>query len=248
MNYRYLGGFLYEVRLTVYRDCYNGVAPFDNPASIGIFDNHDNLISTVAPFINDQQQVQNAINTPCLIPPQDVCYEVAHYIFTTSLPPREGGYSIVYQRCCRNSTIMNLAYVQSTGATYIATIPDSSLAIGNSNPVYNSEPPTFICQNAPFTYDLSATDPDGDSLVYELCTPLAGASSSNPNPNPPGSPPYDPVVFLPPYSLLNVLGGAPLTIDYHTGVMKATPDDNGQYVYGMKVKEYRNGIFIGETR
>ena len=248
MNYRYLGGFLYEVRLTVYRDCYNGVAPFDNPASIGIFDNHDNLISTVAPFINDQQQVQNAINTPCLIPPQDVCYEVAHYIFTTSLPPREGGYSIVYQRCCRNSTIMNLAYVQSTGATYIATIPDSSLAIGNSNPVYNSEPPTFICQNAPFTYDLSATDPDGDSLVYELCTPLAGASSSNPNPNPPGSPPYDPVVFLPPYSLLNVLGGAPLTIDYHTGVVKATPVDNGQYVYGMKAKEYRNGIFIGETR
>nr|MBP6427608.1 hypothetical protein [Bacteroidia bacterium] len=32
MNYRFLGGTTYEVTLTVYRDCYNGIPDFDNPA------------------------------------------------------------------------------------------------------------------------------------------------------------------------------------------------------------------------
>ena len=247
MNYRYLGGNLYEIKLTVYRDCYNGVAPFDNPASIGIFNSSNVLVARIDATINDQQQVSNAINTPCLIPPSDVCYEVAHYIFTTSLPPVPGGYSIVYQRCCRNSTIINLANVNSTGATYLATIPDPSLAAYNSNPVFNSSPPTFICQNAPFTYDQSATDPDGDSLAYELCTPYDGADQFNPQPQPPNPPPYNSVTYLPPYSLSNILGGTPLTIDPESGILKATPSSNGQYVYGVRVKEYRNGQFISES-
>lgn len=247
MNYRYLGGNLYEIRLTVYRDCYNGVAPFDPEANIGIFDANGSLVSVISPSINDQQQVPNAINTPCLIPPSDVCYEVAHYVFTTSLPPRAGGYTIAYQRCCRNGTIANLANVNETGATYFVTVPDQAVAAVNSNPVFNSLPPTFICQNAPFEFDHSAADPDGDSLVYELCTPYNGADRFDPQPLVPASPPYDSVVILPPYSVSNFLGGTPLTIDPITGVMKATPSSNGQFVYGIRVKEFRNGFPIGET-
>ncbi|MBL0139344.1 MAG: PKD domain-containing protein [Bacteroidetes bacterium] len=248
MNYRNLGGNLYEIKLTVYRDCYNGIAPFDNPASVGIFDANNNLVSVVSPSINDRQQVPNAINTPCLIPPSDVCYEVAHYIFTTSLPPIAGGYQIVYQRCCRNSTIVNLANVNSTGATYLATIPDPSVATVNSNPIFNSWPPTFICLGAPFTNDHSASDPDGDSLVYELCTPYNGADPNTPMPQPPNPPPYDTVVFIPPYSLSDVMGGTPMTIDSRTGQLKATPSSIGQYVYGVRVLEFRNGVKIGVTQ
>ena len=37
LNYKNLGGNNYEIRLTVYRDCYVGVPPFDNPAYVGIF-------------------------------------------------------------------------------------------------------------------------------------------------------------------------------------------------------------------
>lgn len=247
MNYRYLGGSLYEIRLTVYRDCYNSTTEFDNPASIGIFDSNNNLVGSVTPFITDQQAVPNAINTPCLDPPENVCYEVAHYVFNTSLAPRPGGYVIAYQRCCRNGTIINLNNVQGTGATYFATIPDPSLATVNSNPVFNSWPPTFICQNAPFTYDHSATDPDGDSLVYEICTPFAGADVNNPMPQPPNSPPYSTVIFEPPFSLSNVFGGTPLVINPQTGLLQATPASTGQFVYGIRVKEFRNGVYIGET-
>jgi len=45
MSFSCLGNDFYEVRLTVRRDCVNAAddAPFDDPASIGIFDAFGNL-------------------------------------------------------------------------------------------------------------------------------------------------------------------------------------------------------------
>lgn len=248
LNYRYQGNNVYDIQLTVYRDCFNGQAQFDDPASIGIFNSSNALVASALVNISSQQIVPNAINTPCLIPPSNVCYEVAIYSFATILPPVAGGYQLVYQRCCRNSTIINLANVNSTGATYIATIPDPAVASVNSNPVFNNWPPTFVCEDAPFTFDHSAFDYDGDSLVYELCLPLRGASPSDPAPQPPNNPPYQPVTFQPPFSLTNLMGGTAMTIDRNTGLLKATPNQGGQYVYGVCVKEFRNGVYLGETR
>ena len=247
MNYRYLGSNNYEVSLTVYRDCFNGRADFDNPASIGIFDDLGSLVYTTNAYITTQQGVSNVINSPCIIPPSNICYEVANYIFTTTLPPIAGGYTITYQRCCRNSSIVNLANVQSTGATYFATIPDPSATTFNSNPKFINWPPTFICKDAPFTFDHSAIDYEGDSLVYSIVVPYEGADQSFPKPSPPASPPYYHVQYRSPYSLNNVFGGTPLQIDASTGILKATPSSLGQFVYGVSVKEYRNGVYLGET-
>lgn len=247
MNYRYLGNNNYEISLTVYRDCYNSQVLFDQPASIGIFDVNNNLIYNSSVYISSQQQVANAINSPCLIPPTNVCYEVANYTYTTTLPPIPGGYTIAYQRCCRNSSIINLANVQGTGATYFATIPDPAITTVNSNPKFINWPPTFICKDAPFTFNHSAIDYEGDSLAYSLFVPYSGADQANPKPSPPNSPPYANVVYLNPYSLTNVFGGAALHIDSVTGILKATPNSLGQFVYGVSVKEYRNGVLLSET-
>ena len=248
MNYRWLGNNLYEVKLAVYRDCYNGQAPFDNPAAITVFDDNGNVIANSSVYITSQQQVPAVLNSPCLIPPTNLCYEVAYYVYNLSLPPRPGGYSIVYQRCCRNQTIINLSNVSNTGGTYLATIPDSFLAYPNSNPVFDELPPTFICQSAPFEFDHSATDADGDSLIYELCIPFAGGSRQSPAPSPADPPPYSPVVYAPPYSVFNMLGGTPFSVDRFSGKVTATPATAGQFVYGLCVKEYRNGVMIGESR
>ena len=247
LNYLYLGNNIYEVSLTVYRDCYNGIAPFDDPASIGVFDASGNLYSSSLVYIHDQNNVANVINSPCLTPPANVCYQVAHYIFTTVLPPRAGGYTLAYQRCCRNGTIANLANVNNTGATYFATIPDPAVAVNNSNPVFVNWPPTFICMNVPFTFDHSATDVDGDSLVYEVFNPYEGADPVSPMPQPPDGPPYSHVYYQSPYSYLNPFGGVPIQINSVTGRMTATPNALGQFVYGIGVKEYRNGQLISET-
>src|SRR2546423_888435 len=101
MNYAYLGGNNYQITLTFYRDCINGNTPFDSIASIGIFDKFNNLLGDlrVRPF--DSLTVPPTLSSPCLVPPANICYKVAHYKVNVTLPPRAGGYKIVYQRCCR---------------------------------------------------------------------------------------------------------------------------------------------------
>ncbi|MFM7726561.1 MAG: hypothetical protein ACKO7B_07660, partial [Flavobacteriales bacterium] len=174
--YRYLGYDEYEITLKVYRDCYNGQAPFDNPASISIYNGSGQLVADNDVYISNQFQVPAVIINPCLIPPTNLCYEVAEYVFNRVLSSIGGDYTISYQRCCRNQTIINLSNVQSAGGTYTTTIPGPPKATGNSSPVFKSLPPTFLCQGDPFVFDHSALDPNGDSLVYSVCAPYTGGS------------------------------------------------------------------------
>src|SRR4051812_47074646 len=85
LNYKNLGGNNYEIRLTVYRDCYVGVPPFDNPAALGIFNSNNQLIKTVQMTFRGLDTLPAAINDPCMIPPLDFCYEVTTYIDTVNL-------------------------------------------------------------------------------------------------------------------------------------------------------------------
>ncbi len=245
MYYHFIGNDQYEITLDVYRDCFYGETGYDDEAALGIFDSQGNLIQNVLVPVNDSDFVPNAINTPCLLPPLNVCVKVAHYYTTLTLQPIAGGYIIAYQRCCRNYSCVNI--FQFTGATYTAVIPDQQYA-NDDNPVFNNLPPTFICANAPFTFDHSATDFNGDSLVYSLYTPYDGADDIIPRPTVPSAPPYIPIVFQAPYSISDVMGGVPLAINSNTGILTATPSDPGQYVYGILVQEYRNGVLIGESR
>jgi gliding motility-associated-like protein len=118
----------------------------------------------------------------------------------------------------------------------------------NINPVFKNWPPTFICQNYPFIFDYSATDADGDSIRFVLCTPLNGALTVS-QPNPPENPPYLPVPWAAGFSTANMLGGPfPLTIDSLSGLMTAIPNFQGQFVVGVCANEYRNGKFISTTK
>jgi gliding motility-associated-like protein len=248
MNYRYLGNDSFEITLKIYRDCYNGVAPFDNPANIGVFDSNNNLYTSFEMPLDSINSIANVVNSPCLIPPDNVCYEVGHYSQVVYLPQGVGGYQVAYQRCCRNYTIINIQNPGNVGSTIVANIPDLSFIGQDANPVFKNLPPTFICNGAPFIFDHSATDADGDSLMYELCLPYDGASTSVPMPSVPSPPPYNPIPYQSPYSINNFLGGTPMTINPVTGQVRAVPASEGQFVYGICVKEYRNGVYIGETR
>lgn len=248
LNYRLLGNNKYEIRLTVYRDCFNGVPPFDNPASIGIFDANNNLVTQLLMVFRGSDTIPPTINSPCFIPPTNICYEVTTYIDTVTLVPSPGGYQLAYQRCCRNQTILNIVSPLNTGATYYASIPPSGVTTQNSNPKFNFWPPPFICSNIPFIFDHSATDYDGDSIHYELCVPFEGATFNAPNPQPPNNPPYQNVIWQPPYSLINVLGGNTLAINDSTGLLTATPGTIGQFVVGVCAEEYRNGILLSTTK
>jgi gliding motility-associated-like protein len=251
INYIYLGSNNYQIRLNIYRDCYAGQAAYDNPAYVGIFDIYGNLIqSLTVPFLGSDTLVPH-VNYHCQITiPTNVCVEQTTYIFQVTLPPIAGGYRIEYQRCCRNGAILNIVDPGNTGETFTATIPNATQVGNNSNPAFTYWPPVLICQTLPISIDLSATDPDGDSLVYTLCTPYDGADALSPQPDPSSFTPLNQIVWSSPtYSLANILGGTlPLTINSHTGLLTGSTGALGCYVVGVCVEEYRNGVLISETK
>ncbi len=251
ITYKCLGNNQYEITLVVYRDCYTGVPWFDNPASIGIFDANWNLQQELKlnwdPNSNDTLPI--ILTDPCLTVPPDVCAHGTTYKAVVNLPKIPGGYSLVYQRCCRNQLIKNIIGPLRTGMTAVAYISEEALDGCNSSAVFNLWPPVAICIHQPIDFDHSASDADSDSLVYRLCTPLHGADSIAPIPQPPNPGPYEEVIWRdPPYDLNNVLGGQPLTIDPGTGFLTGVPNLVGNFVVGVCVDEYRNGEFISTTR
>ena len=264
MSYKHLGNNFYELSFKLYRDCNVGNANYDSLTFITIYQNTDSGYT----YVNQTNQFnyyvngfffQGYIHRPkptrlplfspdsCNLAPSNVCVEEAIMVDTFQLPYNKFGYTFIYQRCCRNNTINNIENPGSTGASYTMNIVMDSSIVGasNSSPFFKKFPPVFICNKSPLSIDHSAFDPDGDSLVYELWTPYAGAFPGRPYPVPSSTPPFDSVKFLPNYSVNNQIGGKePLKIDPITGRLTAFPENLGQYVVGIAVKEYRNGILI----
>lgn len=256
------GGNVYRVTLKLYRDCYcTDCADFGLTEYLSVFDANGNLYSQPGmPFPGRQPLTQPIIN-PCMVEP-DVCVERAIYTATVTLPPTPGGYNIVYQRCCRNDGVTNVP--QEQGATYQVHVPGQAQATCNNSPRFNNFPPMYLCVNAPLVFDHSATDPDGDQIVYSLCDPYSGGDPSCPNPSPasagltppcptvPPAPPYDPVFYNSPYSPANFMnnpsGPNDLKIDPQTGLLTGTPNTIGMFAVAVCVSEYRNGVLIGEMR
>jgi len=161
-------------------------------------------------------------------------------------------------KCLCGARIVNIIGPGETGATFFVEITSEAQALCNNTPTFNDFPPIVVCVNEQLNFDHSATDVDGDLLVYELCSPLKGggtagwqtpgnaADFNGTNPNPDAPPPYDNVTFLSgTYSPLDPIGGdPPLSIDPATGLLTGTPDAEGQFVVGICVKEYRNGVLL----
>lgn len=250
-NYAYISEDSFQFTFVFYIDCVNGNAGAINSdviANIGFFNSKTkDFIDRVEVTRNDPIRVSK-VNYTCVTPPTNACVDRYEYVFNKRVHVGEDGVTVAFQRCCRNRTITNLVDPEGTGITIFATIPPTNVVATNSNPVFKSSPPNFLCNNAPLVFDHSATDTDGDSLVYQLYIPYKGATSSIPRPTNPSNPDYDEVVYTSQYSLSNLMGGKEkLKIDSKTGLLTVLPDKIGQFVVGIKVSEYRDGVKIGET-
>ena len=261
MSYECLGNNQYKIKLKVFRDCFFGDpnAYFDDPAYVGIWNRTTMTMDTIhMPFMMIDDTLSNNIMDPCITPLESVCVHTTFYEKIVTLPLNTDGYNIIYQRCCRNVTLSNIMSPDSTGATFSIFLKPDIMADCNDlvSPEFNSTPdfgglaPIYICANKELEYDHSAMDADGDSLVYKLCNPLTGGSYQVPQPKVPSPPPFDSVAWIdPPYNVDNMLGGGiPLEIDPQTGLLTAFPAFQGQFVVGVCVEEYRNGVLLSTTR
>lgn len=255
----------YEVTLIMYRDCDAGEAPFDQIVNLFVF-------PTTSPgsywieqmFLPPITKVEPTGWDSCVGVINPPCVEKAIYRTKIKLPDRPGGYELAWARCCRNSAITNLQAPLTQGATFHIHVPGPEDANCNSSPVFNSRLPMFICAGQRFDFDHSATDPDGDSLVYSMGTPYTGVNwlgwgagnqqSGNPPPivditNPMGPPPYQAVKYLGgTYTPSDPFGPNTANIDPVTGWLTFEPPSIGIYVVAVSVKEYRNGVLLSENK
>jgi gliding motility-associated-like protein len=248
LSYEHLGGSTYRVTLKMYRDCRAGNAAF--PASVVIQVRQPNG-AAFAPSRNitinfpGAAQVNPLIDT-CAVDPGLCLQEAIYSKVVNNLPPNPGGYHLYWQYCCRNNTLSNIVNPLNAGSSLYSYIPDNSVYFTNSSPKWVNFPPVFVCQGNPLVFDHSATDADGDSLVYSLYTPYNDA----PVPTFPGNvATFTPINWIPNYSAnfpLDVNGVIPMIVSQQ-GIITVTPPAIGQFLVGIKVTEYRNGVSLGYT-
>lgn len=248
---QWISGNDFEVTMRVYRDC--GTPPkaeflLLDSMYIGLFDlKTDERVQVVRPtsFVRDTV----AIGTACFSP-KDLCVEEGLFRTIITIPDNPNGYYLSWERCCRNAIIRNITTPGFVGMTFYAEIADPALK--NSSPDFGDYPTdSYFCVNWLTYTNLSATDADGDSLVYSLVDPKSSPNapftlSWNTDPQ---SGNYPPIAWEPGYNANNVTGGTPdLYINPKTGIASVAVDSFGVYVFAVNVNEYRDGIRIGRTR
>lgn len=241
MTYEALGNNVYKLTLTIFRDCESAMfTPIPNQdVKITVF-NGDTIYYT-APSqssITMNYYPHNSTELPvnpsngCLIPPLTVCMEKVVYETNLHLPYDSLGYHIAYQRCCRDPSLPTLNNPDLTGITLSTFISEKAQQVGNSSPIFNENFSPIMCANELNIIDASATDLNGDSLVYTFCAPFLGASPFFPKPDTASHPPFQEVAYSNGFSATQPIMGN-ISINSQTGLIHATPNAIREFIIGI---------------
>lgn len=239
---------LYEVSLSIYEDCQNGVPEAiasDNPAYLAVYEGGGSFNFVRADSVQFASSVAVPVNfnNACVTNVPATCLLKKTFIIRYAFKSNSFGYVINSQRCCRNNAVMNINNPGNTGSTYFCYIPPPPEH--NNSAVFKNYPPQIICQNNPLFYDHSAYDADGDSLSYSFGPAFLGATDADIKPWPPARPPFDTVSYKGGYNSKHPFPGYPLIqIDPKTGLITGTPNSMGRYLVTVYCNEYRDGLLI----
>ncbi|MBK7816544.1 MAG: PKD domain-containing protein [Sphingobacteriaceae bacterium] len=264
--YDQIGPNNYKITLKVYRDCSPDVTTkLDGTqnmplAFVTIFDVNGVFVKQLNLGVPTINLIPGSITNPCVLI-KHPCVEEGIYVTTTTLTPQVGGYTLVYQRCCRNAGVDNLINSGTQGSSYTAFIPGPELAATNSSPRFTNFPPIDICNNMALVFDHAATDADGDILVYSFNRPLDGLDQCCPSltaytnacvpslicPTIPQPPPYQFVNYAGAFNQNYPVASNPsLTINSSSGLLQGKPNLSGLFVVGICVEEWRNNVLLSK--
>lgn len=252
MYYEYIGSNNYEFHVLFYRDCGGSFASLDSLTHFAVYNQSNVLLQNVEAGhdpINILGFAQN-YSFDCPVTTIDTCVQYVTYSAIINLPPLVGGYTVAYQRCCLNTSVLNVVDMDNLGFTLKSHVPGSETGANlNSSPSFNNHFPFVICLHETLTFDHSAADPDGDSLSYSIVSPLSGGNTFTPNPNPASPPPYQFFLWELNYSSTSPLGiASTCSIDNNTGLLSFYPEQIGAYSFTLLAEEFRAGSLINETQ
>jgi len=253
------GNYNYSIRLTLYFDGINGSqGAIDAEANFSIYrkSNNAKVRQVAVPLETGTETIEydeNDCGSAAAIKTNILIYETS-----ILLPPAEfsdaQGYYVMWERCCRNGNITNIISPGGTGQTFVMFFPPVSIAnqpFINSSPAFKPAPNNLFCINLLNQINFSATDADGDSLVFNLVDPLNSITADSILPvNDDGTPgPYPSIAWRPGYGTNNQIPGTPgLTVNPATGILNIFPTLTGLFVFSVRCSEFRNGVKIGEIR
>jgi gliding motility-associated-like protein len=230
----------YRITLRLFRDenCF-GCATMPTTVSIGIFNNDNNQRFGSYRTVNISSTEFLPLNAlpSCITNPPTLNYTAGYYTFLVELPDNTNGYTAAYQTCCRIDGIMNIP--NSVGATYTTSIPGTAILgpdNGDSSARF-AKGISVVCYRKPFTLDFSATDPNGDSLVYSFCDAYNGGDATNASFTSPSAPPYAFANYINGFSGTTPLGNL-ASINPRTGIISGIAPDAGKYVVSVCISCY----------
>ena len=159
--------------------------------------------------------------------------EVYSFLDTITLPGN-GYYSISWSECCRNAAIVNM-YSPLAENLHLTTYLTVDNLNPNSSPTFLTPPVAYLPHDTIWQYNPLPFDPDGDSLVWSLATPLHTSSVQVSG--------YE---YLSD-SLYSDTTGI-FTLDSITGSISWDPRILGNFAASLIIEEFRNGSKIGEMR
>lgn len=240
LTYECLGNDEYLVRLTFYRDCNGNISINLIDTDVKINSSCFNTVLNLSlqpptvygpPFDQYLQDYEIPIyceasncgsgNLPGI---QEIVYEG-----TVTLPPCDD-YTFSYVEYARSEAIQTVINPEQDSIRVEAFL-NNLFAPCNSSPQFDVPARGIICLNQPNTMIHTATDFDGDLLVYSLYAPLNGPNSS--------------VVYSTGYTFNNPINNS--NFDFAEGILDITPTEVSVSVLGVLVEEYRNGVLIGSV-
>ena len=246
---------IYKIDVKIYRDC-SGI-PYSGPPGLSFCGTGSGCMS---PTVLSPFNGIHILETTPLCPSQigvpgvttcsgGIIKGIEEHFWTTTIsfsgiPATCTSYNLKLVESTRNGSINNILGAGGTSLVTYDTQIDRTLAICNNSPTFDNVPTPYFCSNsgANFFYSQSATDIDGDSLVYRIgeCFdsggPLCGAQT--------------PVNwdFANGFSALQPFGTQyDITIDPNNGDMAVVKTGGGALdaILCVYVDEYRNGVKIG---
>lgn len=235
LTYTCISGNTYKLRLTFYRDCYGVAAPVTPSINVYSASCGESLTVYLDAIPGTGQEI-----TPICPSATSTCnggtftgIEEWIYEGTVTLPAQCTDWDFSYDLCCRNQAITTLTNPLNENL-YIHSTLNNTISPCNNSPTFTNKPVPFVCLGQQFCFNHGAYDVDGDSLAFSLMTPLSVGGA--------------PVTYFVPYSATQPLISVPsMTFDPLTGDFCATPQQIEVTVMAVLVKEYRNGILIGQV-
>lgn len=229
LTYRCTGGNNYEVTYTYYRDCHRPTPPaniyliFNCLSNAGL--NFSIQVPKLAGTGNEITNVCSSVQTRCssTVPSLPTGIEEHLYRIVVSLPICDS-WRIAYNGCCRNPT-NNIQNPITTPLRLEATLNNSKAPCASS-PVFSNIPVTYLFKDRWNTISFNAIDPDGDSLSYELVSPMSGINQY--------------VTHTAGYSAANPLhSNPPLQFDAESGIMQLHPEIEMLGYVACRVSKWR---------